>query len=254
MEVSHQTAFRWDHGDHPSLDDVPKIIQHLDVAPPTVAQILALIEDIKASDQDDWLAVGPGINDQLAGVMDCERSASTITEWAPLVIPGTAQIPDYARATLSQGTLNATEIRNRLMLRMSRRESVLRRHNPIHLTALIGEPAINGGIGGPPVMRDQLRDLLEVSARETVTIRVVNLAGEWHPGMYGGFILYDFPASSSPSIIYREEQRAGSFLVNADDVESYRNTIATLHHEALSQEDSTKFIETAIHRLESATQ
>jgi hypothetical protein len=105
-----------------------------------------------------------------------------------MVIPGPLQTSDYARAILESGTSSPAEVESRLMMRMARRDAFTRWRDPIRLLALIGEPAIHGGIGGPQVMADQLAHLLDMAKLNTVDLHVVSVSGDWHPGLQGPFM------------------------------------------------------------------
>jgi len=181
--------------------------------------------------------------------MECERTARLITEWAPLVIPGLLQTSAYARAMLGVGTLSAGEIETRVMLRMARRDAFTRRRNPTRLVALIGEPAIRGGIGGPSIMADQLSYLKELAELETITLQVVGVSGEWHPGHAGPFIRYEFD-EGLPPILYLEHHVSGAFLVDESDLKDYDAAIETIRARGLSPEASVQLITDIMTSLE----
>ncbi|HEU5471341.1 MAG TPA: helix-turn-helix transcriptional regulator [Actinophytocola sp.] len=251
LQVAHTTVGRWEGGRTvPSAEDVSAVLACLKIAGDEREHILSLA---RGSAADDWLAAGPpGISKQLTGVMECERTARHITEWAPLVIPGVLQTSDYMRAMLAQGTLPPGEVETRVMLRMARRDAFTRRRDPTRLVALIGEPAIHGGIGGEAVMLDQLRHLLDVAELATVTVQIVSVSGEWHPGHAGPFMLYEFDKGMRP-IVYLEHHRSGAFVVDETDLSSYRAAVETIRGVGLSPDESREHIAHLITSMEAAS-
>lgn len=248
MEVANSTIARWENGQIvPSADDVAKVLTCLGIESDERESILSIARDTIA---DDWLTSGPtGVSRQLAGVMECERTARHVTEWAPLLIPGMLQTSAYARAILARGTLPPGEAETRVMMRMARREAITRRRDPTALIALIGEPAIRGGIGGRAVMADQLRQLLDFAALDNITIQVVSVAGEWHPGHTGPFILYEFEEHRRP-IVYLEHHRSGAFLVDDNDIRDFQAAVDTVRGVGMSSKDSLEFISDLVKTME----
>jgi transcriptional regulator with XRE-family HTH domain len=248
LQVAHTTVGRWESGHTvPGSDDVAAVLACLQIPDEERERILAVE---RGSVADDWLASGPpGISQQLAGVMECERTATSIVEWAPLLIPGMLQTSAYTRAMLTRGTLSAGEVETRVALRMARRDSFTRRRDPTQLVALIGEPAIRGGIGGQSVMADQLRHLLDNAKYDTVTIHVVSVAGEWHPGHTGPFILYSFNDGMRP-IVYLEHHRSGTFLVDEDYLREYQRAVDMIRRVARGPDESQELIANVMTALE----
>jgi DNA-binding XRE family transcriptional regulator len=248
LGITHPTIGRWESGETvPNAEDVSAVLAHLGVVGEERESILSLA---RGHQEDDWLSSGPpGVSEQLAGVMECERTAKRITEWTPLGIPGMMQTSEYARAIISKGdsTLSRTEVDSRVMLRLARRDALTRRE-PVQFLALIGEPAIHGSIGGHAVMADQLQQVRYISKRGNVTTHVVSVTGDWHPGHVGPFILYEF--DTMPTIVYLEHFRNGTFIVEEKVVAAYRTAAETIHQAAMSAEETAALIADVISTLE----
>src|SRR6266545_2967775 len=118
---THPTISRWESGETAvSAEDASAYLACLGVVGDERERILALA---RGHDEDDWLAPGPpGISQQLAGVMDCERTAIRITEFAPLGIPGVMQTSEYARVVIGIDDLPRADIETRVMARLARRD------------------------------------------------------------------------------------------------------------------------------------
>lgn len=244
LDVSHTKVNRWldDDTGAPTAEDVSAVLAVIGLTGDERDRILSMAR----ATASDWLVSGPpGINPQLASVMECERDALRITEWAPLVIPGLLQTGEYAQHIISRGSaaLSDQEIETRVMMRIARRDALTRRR-PVELCALIGIPAIRGGIGGGDVMADQMAHLAAFAKRDNVVIQVCDLAGEWHAGFAGAFILYEF--DDMPATVYLEHHRSGAFLVDEADVADYKTAAAEIRRVAMSPDETAGLIASVI--------
>jgi len=97
LSISHTQISHWERGERvPNVENVAMMLGALRVSKGDRNNILELA---RKTGEPNWLTAGAsGISAQLAGAIECERAAHTITEWAPMIIPGLLQTPDYARA------------------------------------------------------------------------------------------------------------------------------------------------------------
>ncbi|WP_158889850.1 DUF5753 domain-containing protein [Amycolatopsis anabasis] len=196
----------------------------------------------------DWLTIGqPGVAQQLAGVVECEREATSITTWTIGVIPGLLQTADYTRAIVGREKPDAE---TKVKVRMAR-QKILTRHNPVRLTALVSEMALRQVMGGTEVMADQLRYLLHATALENVTLRIMPIGEGWHPGLMGPFNLYKFAAA--PSIVHLEHHRNSAFLFDSEDVRVYKEAAAKILEGAMDPARSFGFTAEVLNGMETAT-
>ncbi|WP_338599185.1 helix-turn-helix transcriptional regulator [Saccharopolyspora sp. SCSIO 74807] len=238
LGLSHGTISHWETGRRvPTPEDVASFLA---VAGVTGKERQRLLDLARHASEPNWLTVGmPGIPQQLAGAVECERSATSIVEWAPMGLPGLLQTADYARAIATASGLPAHEVERRVTIRVGRREVITRR-NPVQFTALIGEDAIRDRIGPPEVMADQLHHVLDCLERDNITVQVVRRCIGWHPGIAGPFVLYEF--TDSPAVVHLEHFSSGAFVPDNDDVEAYRGAVESIGHIALSAAETTRFI------------
>jgi transcriptional regulator with XRE-family HTH domain len=221
----------------PRLEDVASFLTAVGMTGETKDAILKIAQ--RAQARDFLASAGTGIPEALNGVLECERTASAVTNWSPQLIPGLLQTADYARAIIGKADWPRTEVEQRVTLRVGRRDALTRR-NPLHLTAVIGEGALHQRIGGFEVMADQLHQLTRFAALNSVEVRIVPEYGDWHPGLVGPFVLYEFPAA--PAIVHIEHHRSGVFLFEPDSVADYKIALDTLCRRAMSHERSVQRI------------
>ncbi|HEV8560996.1 MAG TPA: helix-turn-helix transcriptional regulator [Actinophytocola sp.] len=246
LDRSHTTISQWQNGKRvPHPDDVSALLAVVGVTGRRRTEILELARN--AADPN-WLTVG--VSQQLAGLIECERTTIEIVNWSPLLVPGLLQTAEYAHTIYANNdALARHEVEARVQLRLSR-QGVLtdRKPVPAELSALIGEPALRQAIGGRDVMIAQLRHLLKSAELPTVTIQIVPVGEGWHPGLMGPFGLYNF--AESPSIVHLEHHRSGVFLYDEGDVTAYKMASAAVRRAALSPAESVELITNVISEME----
>jgi hypothetical protein len=153
------------------VEDVGIILGALDVDMDERERLLSLARD---SETPQWVSLGPSEQQrQMATLLHYEQDADQITDVSQF-IPGLLQTEDYARAVMRAGMVPADEIGTRVAIRLGRHDML--RTRSTKLIALIGEAALHYRVGGPDVLLDQLRYLLEVAAWDTVDLRIVPFA------------------------------------------------------------------------------
>jgi transcriptional regulator with XRE-family HTH domain len=192
LGYSHGVVSHWETGRRvPTPEDVATLLGALGIIGPERDRILTLARDAA---EPNWLTVGmPGLPAQLADVLDHERAADAIDEWAPATVPGLLQTTEYTRALYAAHGRLPAEVAVRGVIQGGRREVLTRTHRPVEFTALVSEVVLRELVGTPQVMAEQLHDLLALSARPTVTIRVMPL-GAGALGLLGQFVRYHLPA------------------------------------------------------------
>jgi transcriptional regulator with XRE-family HTH domain len=190
-----------------------------------------------------WLQQhGPHLPKQLRTLMDHEQTMLRNNQLEIVVIPGMLQTADYAAAVMrGDGLLPVEEIEGRVSARLSR-QSILARPRPAEFVYFIHEFALRLPVGGPVVMSDQLHELLRVSIRPHVTLRVVPTTAGAFPGMAGAFQLMEF-AEHRP-VNYLEGQTTALFLEEPGEIATYRRAIQLLAGIALTEGQSREMIAT----------
>ncbi|MGW3472672.1 helix-turn-helix domain-containing protein [Saccharopolyspora sp. NPDC000995] len=225
----------------PSVETTAMILAILRTSPEERERILALARN---ASEPNWLTVGiPGIPQQLAGAWECERAASSITDWHPCLIPGLLQTTEYARAIVVASarldSLPQHEIESRVMVKVARRD-VLASRNPVRFHALIAEAALREPIGPADTMAEQLRHLVKVAEQPNVSVRVVPQRVGWHPGSPGPFVFYEF--NDTPPVVHFEHHSSGAFNQDEDDIGAYRKAIGEMNRIALDQAEAIELI------------
>jgi len=238
LEITPAMVSQWELATRlPAPEQVARILGTLGVTGKRYDQIMFLARHVR---DPNWLdASPPDIPAPLTGVIECERTAFRITNWALLIIPGLLQTPDYARAQLTDSGINVEEADIRLVVRLER-QKVLTTENPVQLTALISEMAIRELVGSEDIMSDQVDHLVMMADRPNISLRIVPAGGGYHAGKVGLFTMYDF--TEAPSTVYLEHHHASAFLCDGEGIRAYRKLTKLLAGKALSEDASRELL------------
>jgi Domain of unknown function (DUF5753) len=142
-----------------------------------------------------------------------EAGAAAIRNFEPVVVPGLLQTEDYARAAFRNGPreLDRDDVERRVEVRMARQKILTRADRP-RLWAVIDEAVIRRVVGGPEVMRGQLRHLIDGAGQGRTTIQVVPYSAGAHAGTTGPFVILQFPEPTDPAVVYVETLAGDIYL------------------------------------------
>ena len=157
---------------------------------------------------------------------------------------GLFQTEDYARAVTRLGHQAAPDaaIERRVELRARRQELLARASRP-RIWSVMDEAVLRRPVGGPAVMRAQLRRLIEMAGMPRVTVQVVPFARGGHAGASGSFSILRFQERDLPDLVYAEQLTSAVYLEQRPDVEHYLAVADRLSGEALTPADTIRFIE-----------
>ncbi|MEU6096701.1 helix-turn-helix transcriptional regulator [Streptomyces sp. NPDC047079] len=173
-----------------------------------------------------------------------ETDAESLRVYEPQVITGLLQTRSYAEA-LIQGALpetSATDIEKRVQVRMRRQERIAAEHNPLRLWVVLDEAALRRVVGDNHVMIEQLEHLGEMSQLPHVTVQVLPFGAGAHPGLNGQYAILEFADAADSSVVYLEGVTSDLYLEKAHDVQKYAVMYEHLRAQALSVEESRRFI------------
>jgi transcriptional regulator with XRE-family HTH domain len=203
----------------------------------------AMVQIAREARQRGWWQKFVDVPDGVPAYVGLETAASSIDVYMSLIVPALLQTADYARAIIGavRPDLPRREVDRRVELRMSR-QALLDREHPPDLHVLLEEAVLQRPVGGPAVMRAQLRRLLEATERPTVTIQVLPVAAGAHAGMDGPFTIFAFPAPAEPDVVALDSAADALYLEGPEDVRRYRKVFERLLPAALSPAASAELI------------
>jgi transcriptional regulator with XRE-family HTH domain len=238
---------RWETNERtPKPDDVATIIEVLEIGDDEATELMALATNAGLSGR--WHAVTVAERrQQMNALLAAERTATTVTHLAPLLIPGVLQTSGVIRAIMADAEVPANEIDERVAIRIGRRDLITRR-SPAELDVLLGEAAIRHVIGGPDIWLEQLNYLAEMTELPNVSVRIIPFEAGWTPGLAGPFILFD--SDQAPSIVSLELHRGGLMLYSDEDVAVHRQKAEAARSKAMSAAESLDLIAKVKNELE----
>jgi transcriptional regulator with XRE-family HTH domain len=173
-----------------------------------------------------------------------ERAADRIRTYQVQFVPGLLQTEDYARGVvlLEHAGEPDAEITRRVNLRMERQEILSQPPAP-SLWAVVDDAALRRPIGGPEVMRGQLRHLMDVAALPDVTLQVIPFGAGGHAAAGGPFSILRFPEPDLPDVVYLEQLTSALYLDKRDDTDHYLAVMERLCLEALPADETSAILE-----------
>ncbi len=154
-----------------------------------------------------------------------EAAASFIREYELQFVPGLLQIEDYARAVIRLGNLpSEEEVIRRAQARTSRQQ-ILGRDNPPKLWAVLDEGALRRVIGGPDVMKAQLRHLIDMCDHPAVTLQILPFSAGPHRAMGGPFTILRYTEPDLRDVVFIEQLTSALYLDKQSEVDAYLQVI-----------------------------
>lgn len=172
-----------------------------------------------------------------------ESEAAEVHEFAGELIPGLLQTERYATELMQAWIPRADEVvmKERTELR-TQRQARLHEQNPLTVGTVIHEAALRQQIGGPEIMREQLKQLVASAKMPNVTVQVLPFSARAIPALGAPFILLSFPNSEDPNVAYADYLTGCLYLEDPAEVEAYSLNYSALRAKALSQKESITFL------------
>ena len=210
------------------------------------AKVVALARRSRAPEW--WAKYNDILPDWFETYLGLESAATSIRSFEMQFVPGLFQTEDYARAVTKLGhqTARVDEIERRVGLRL-KRQYLLARAQPPRIWAVMDEAVLRRPVGGLPVMRAQLRHLVEAARLPRMTLQVVPFARGGHAGASGSFSILRFEERDLPDVVYIEQLTSAVYLDQRQDIEHYLEVVDQLSGEALTPADTARFIEQVAH-------
>lgn len=208
-----------------------------------------LLELVRRAGEPGWWQVqGSRLPELWQELIDFERSATAITNYEPLLIPGLLQTADYAGVLIAAANpaLSEDEVETRVAARTAR-QALLGRPRPPQLLALVEESVLRRVVGDSGLMRRQVRHLEDAATRPNVTIQVVPTEAGAHPGLGGPFVILEF--KRDPTLVYLENRRGSVILEEDEDIAEATMALQHLQQIALSPDDSLALLAKVAHEL-----
>jgi Domain of unknown function (DUF5753)/Helix-turn-helix domain len=204
-----------------------------------------------AKEREWWLRFGGDVPDVIKPLLSLEGGLVELRDFQNQLVHGLLQTPDYARAVMSTvfpGKHSPEELERRVAARMVR-QHILRKESPPRLHFIMDQAILDRPVGRPPIMRDQLRKLLDLSESPDITIQVLPRAVGGSPGLEGPFSILTLP-DPIPDLVFSEGVPGTFYLEGREHVRACTLRFGILTELALSRADSVSLISEAMSSYE----
>jgi hypothetical protein len=171
-----------------------------------------------------------------------EKDAESIYAYEPLLIPGLLQSEGYARALVSGHCPPlSNETVDDLVAARIERQAILQNRSGLVLGFVIEEAVLRRPVGGPVVMKNQLRALLEKTRLRNVAIQVMPTERWRHNGSLGPITLLE--TADGRVVAHTESQGVSSIITERTSVRTYAQRHGIIRMQALDSQESAHLIE-----------
>ncbi|MEV6350047.1 helix-turn-helix transcriptional regulator [Actinoplanes sp. NPDC051851] len=213
-----------------------------------------LIELARGTRERQWWQRS-GISPALQSLIGMEGAATSISEFALAAVPGLLQTEAYADAMVQEWLPDTQKRRDAVAVRL-RRQTILGLPEPPAVHILLDEGVVRHVVGGPHVMREQLRHIEELASVGPIDLRVVPFSAGAHRGMNNSFTVLEFggltalaDANPLPGVVFLESADSDRYLDTSDDAAFHLSCFQRLQAKALSTEESINLVRTAAENL-----
>lgn len=207
-----------------------------------IEALVAMATDRTRGWWEEYRGVLPPVNLDLA---ETEHHAAFLREVVITYVPGLLQTPDYARAVFGymRPELPDSELTPRVEHRM-RRRAAIEGKSPTPYDAIVHEFALRIRVADRRVSRAQLRQILELTDQEHVSVRVIPIDQDGFGGAGASMMYLGGPVPQLDTGL-REAATGTTFIDAAPQLSALRTLFRRVEEATLPPAASQDFI----HRL-----
>ncbi|WP_330304455.1 MULTISPECIES: helix-turn-helix transcriptional regulator [unclassified Streptomyces] len=182
--------------------------------------------------------------DYFAEVVELERTATKIAEFAPTLVPGLLQTAAYTRAVTLASNPFATDahIEEKVTARMERAQILDDATRPVYWV-ILHEQVLRIPVGSRALMAQQLEHIAELVRQKKMLVQVLPTSAGAYPLMGRMARLFEF--EDAPPTAYTEAVYSGNLLDDPALVKRVQGAYDLLRAAALSPEASLALLESA---------
>jgi len=241
---SHSKISRMEHGRVGFKDrDVSDLLTLYGVTDPGErASLLALARE--AGNPGWWHDFGDLLPHWFEPYISLEAAASVIRNYEVQFVPGLLQSPSYAREVIRLGyaTIREEELTRRVDLRLGR-QRLLSKPTAPRFWAALDEAVLRRPIGGPEVMREQVKHLITMAANPAVTLQIVPFHVGGHSAAGGPFSILRFAEPELSDVVYLEQLTSALYIDKPTEVDRYLEVMERLCVQAETAADTITLLE-----------
>ncbi|RSM46062.1 XRE family transcriptional regulator [Amycolatopsis balhimycina DSM 5908] len=234
-----------------SQESLARIIELFEFDDEEKEELLAL--RTAAKERGWWTRYSALFDNEIQRLYGLEQGARGIRDYENLLIPGLLQTADYTRAIMMPDvTMRPVEVDQRVEVRLRRQARLLDENDAFTFTAVISEASLRQQIGGPRVLRDQLRHLATLIERypSKLDIRVIPFTAT-ACGLFGGatVVLIDFDNPQLPTLAWQETVTSWGIIDDPTQVRNLTTTFEDAYRLALGKDATLEKVDNCIREL-----
>lgn len=234
----HTQISKMERGQRPvRVDTVKALCQLYGVTDPVTTEYLeGLARDSR--EHGWWVEYGDTVPEWFGKLLGIETGADEVWTYESELVPGLLQAEGYVRAVAATRS-DADRFSELRAIRQKR----LTDRNPLVLRAVLNEAVLCRVVGGPDVMRRQIRHIIDTAALRNVTVQVLPFSVGYHPAMSGPFSALRFPDTPTMNTVYVEFRDGAVYKEKPRDVESFTTSFECLTQLALDEGETLEYLE-----------
>lgn len=197
----------------------------------------------QARGQGWWHAYADLLPPGMETYIGLEDEAYRIRAHTVGLVLGLLQTERYAWEVNSSFNDVSLEVAERWTELRLARQRILTRADPVLLHALIDESAVRRRIGGPDVMAEQYRSLIEAAGHAHVTVQIVPFAAGAHQSAAFSYNIVSFTDPADPKVVYIGMLNDCAYRTDAEQVGRYDAAFEQTASLALDPAESVRFLE-----------
>jgi transcriptional regulator with XRE-family HTH domain len=226
-----------------STNDMKALLQLYEIEDP--AQVSGLVELARASRQRPWWTAHRDLDDVFTHFLGLEAGASGIQMFQMAAVPGLFQTERYAVHVSGDFWIgdqpSATEVAERVAVRLTRQREVLDRADPPDITAVIDEAVLRHVVGDAEIMAEQLRRLADLARRPNIAMRVLPFTAGVSPYL-SSFVILGFPDPEDTDVVYLERAIDQAVTEDPRQTDQYHGAFERLWERTLPPQKSIAMI------------
>ncbi|MCX5237873.1 helix-turn-helix domain-containing protein [Streptomyces prunicolor] len=176
------------------------------------------------------------------GLVDNEQEAIAILSYENMVVPGLLQTEAYARCVFeSRHPAVEDETADQWVANRMQRQEIWTRDRPPVGHFIIEESVLRRNVGGPEVMREQIRKLIAANEPVHMAVQIMPMDRMPHASLGGPLVLLETPHHER--LAYLEVQRASFLVEDPEEVSNYHLKYGMLRSQALPPSESMRLLE-----------
>ncbi len=221
-----------------SVRDLAALLSYYGAPEDVKAELLTMTAEDLGLD-GAWIVRRGGTPRRQGEVASIETRVWRLRQYHPLMVPGLLQSSGYAEAIARLGGFDDPA---GIVARRMARQNILTGETAPEYVVVLDARAFGYRPGDRELMREQISHVCEQAKLQSVILRIIPLTAEDTPTAMVPFVLYDFRAQASPSVVMIETQSADLYLSSASDVDLYTDLFNRLIRRALDPDASVSYL------------